>query len=106
MKIKYNSGEPCKHKGCLNHISHPCEGCGRIGGKGNVYFYDDLSEENNIYILPTQDKPVKIVYEGLPCPILLQLGTTYRCKYAKSSIEDLNYNIACVEKKLMLDKSV
>lgn len=26
-------GEPCKHVGCLNHISHPCEGCGRIGGR-------------------------------------------------------------------------
>lgn len=29
-------GEPCSHRGCLNHISHPCEGCGRIGGKGEV----------------------------------------------------------------------
>ena len=26
-------GEPCSHPGCLAHISHPCEGCGRIGGK-------------------------------------------------------------------------
>lgn len=26
-------GEPCNHPGCLSHISHPCEGCGRIGGK-------------------------------------------------------------------------
>lgn len=26
-------GEPCNHKGCLCHISHPCEGCGRVGGK-------------------------------------------------------------------------
>ena len=25
-------GEPCGHPGCLHHISHPCEGCGRIGG--------------------------------------------------------------------------
>jgi hypothetical protein len=24
-------GEPCSHPGCLNHLSHPCEGCGRIG---------------------------------------------------------------------------
>ena len=24
--------EPCSHKGCLNHITHPCEGCGRISG--------------------------------------------------------------------------
>jgi len=25
-------GEPCNHPGCLSHVSHPCEGCGRIGG--------------------------------------------------------------------------
>lgn len=26
-------GEPCDHAGCLNHVSHPCEGCGRIAGR-------------------------------------------------------------------------
>jgi len=26
-------GEPCGHLGCLNHVSHPCEGCGRVAGK-------------------------------------------------------------------------
>ena len=26
-------GEPCSRKGCLNHISHPCEGCGRVRGR-------------------------------------------------------------------------
>jgi hypothetical protein len=25
-------GKPCDHPGCLSHISHPCEVCGRIGG--------------------------------------------------------------------------
>lgn len=25
-------GVPCGHAGCLSHISHPCEGCGRVGG--------------------------------------------------------------------------
>ena len=29
---KIPDGEPCDHPGCLSHISHPCEGCGRIGG--------------------------------------------------------------------------
>jgi hypothetical protein len=24
---------PCSHTGCLHHVTHPCEGCGRIGGK-------------------------------------------------------------------------
>ena len=26
-------GSPCSHPGCLSHISHPCEGCGRVGGQ-------------------------------------------------------------------------
>ena len=26
-------GEPCSHPGCLNHVTHPCEGCGRTQGK-------------------------------------------------------------------------
>lgn len=34
-KSKYSDGEPCSHVGCLNHVSHPCEGCGRIGGISN-----------------------------------------------------------------------
>jgi len=32
-------GEPCNHKGCLKHFSHPCEECGRIGAS------DKLTEE-------------------------------------------------------------
>ena len=24
--------QSCGHPGCLSHVSHPCEGCGRIGG--------------------------------------------------------------------------
>lgn len=25
-------GGPCSHPGCLSHRTHPCEGCGRVGG--------------------------------------------------------------------------
>src|SRR5665648_92927 len=33
MNIKnLRDGDPCHHSGCLHHISHPCEVCGRIGG--------------------------------------------------------------------------
>jgi len=28
-------GEPCTHPGCLSHLTHPCEGCGRVGGVSN-----------------------------------------------------------------------
>ena len=29
----YNNGEPCDHAGCLSHVTHPCEGCGRVAGR-------------------------------------------------------------------------
>ena len=31
MELK--DGIPCGHPGCLHHVSHPCEGCGRITGR-------------------------------------------------------------------------
>ncbi|MCK5021466.1 MAG: hypothetical protein KAS32_30925 [Candidatus Peribacteraceae bacterium] len=31
MSLK--DGVPCDHPGCLHHVSSPCEGCGRNGGK-------------------------------------------------------------------------
>ena len=36
-KILFQDGEPCKHYGCMNHVTHPCEGCHRIGARGVVY---------------------------------------------------------------------
>lgn len=30
---KLIDGVPCSHPGCLNHVTHPCEGCGRIAGR-------------------------------------------------------------------------
>lgn len=35
LGYRLRDGEPCSHPGCLSHISHPCEGCGRIGGVSN-----------------------------------------------------------------------
>ena len=29
---RLKDGEPCGHPGCLHHVTHPCEGCGRIAG--------------------------------------------------------------------------
>lgn len=41
-KILYKDGEPCKHPGCLSHVSHPCEGCGRTAGRGHVFMGVDM----------------------------------------------------------------
>jgi len=35
---KYKDGEPCSHRGCLNHFTHPCEGCGRIAGMNQLKY--------------------------------------------------------------------
>ena len=33
QEMPWPDGVPCTHPGCLRHLSHPCEGCGRIGGR-------------------------------------------------------------------------
>lgn len=43
----WKDGVPCNHPGCFNHITHPCEGCGRIGGKYPMDIIADLREANS-----------------------------------------------------------
>jgi hypothetical protein len=31
-KPRLRPDQPCGHRGCLHHRTHPCEGCGRIAG--------------------------------------------------------------------------
>ena len=38
----YKDGEPCDHPGCLSHVSHPCEGCGRTAGRYTQRRYQDM----------------------------------------------------------------
>ncbi len=33
VDLKLGPKEPCSHRGCYNHVTHPCEGCGRRQGK-------------------------------------------------------------------------
>jgi len=42
LPIRFKSGQPCNHKGCLSHKTHPCEGCGRIEGLGDVRLIPSL----------------------------------------------------------------
>jgi len=44
---KYKDGEPRSHPGCLRHITHPCEGCGRIAGK---FDYTTLLARHNALV--------------------------------------------------------
>jgi hypothetical protein len=36
-KILWHNGQPCSHPGCLYHISHNCEVCGRKCCRGTIY---------------------------------------------------------------------
>jgi len=51
-------------------------------------------ESDKIYIIPKQDKPIKIIFEELPCP----KDSEIRCEYAKSNSEDMVYSIICTNK--------
>jgi hypothetical protein len=65
VKIIYRDGEPCEHTGCLNHVSHPCESCKRIAGRGIVYQSidesngEDMTSEVTLVKLP--DGTIKII---------------------------------------------
>lgn len=57
----YRNGEPCKHKGWLNHLTHPCEGCGRIAGRKA---YDKISVDELKLFVGTGLK-VKDIHKGI-----------------------------------------
>ena len=49
--MKLSEGQPCdRHANCLSHISHPCEGCARIGGVSLPHiwgnYFTQLEAEN------------------------------------------------------------
>ena len=43
---KYKDGEPCGHPGCLSHITHPCENCGRIDGRPHKEVIEERLEKS------------------------------------------------------------
>lgn len=47
--ITLQSGEPCCHRGCERHTTHPCEVCGRLNaiGEASVLRKDFLKAKMN-----------------------------------------------------------
>ena len=80
-KVKYNEGQPCEHTGCLNHLTHPCEGCGRIGGKGIIYELEQL------------DFPCTICCKPIPA------GTEYFSVMNRGGDFDPCCSMECAEKQ-------
>jgi hypothetical protein len=48
-------------------------------------------EDKIVYIIPKIDKPIKMIFDELPCPV----NPDIRCKYAKSKVEDMIFSIEC-----------
>jgi hypothetical protein len=57
------SGGPCNHVGCLSHISHPCEECGRVGGRITI----NVSEQELIRIGRLVSQGIKEVLPHTGC---------------------------------------
>jgi len=56
-------GEPCSHRGCLNHITHPCDGCGRIRGQRTLEFA--LETYNHSFAVTYDGDKNKVLYGTL-----------------------------------------
>ena len=52
----------CSHPGCYNHISHPCEGCGRIQGELPEIEKIRIREVIKWFKLPEKVKNIKFKY--------------------------------------------
>lgn len=78
--IKYNNGQPCEHPGCLNHFTHPCEGCGRVAGK--IIKIDDFTEiELDYWVAKAEDLEVYIHSdEFFQKKLVTKLGSTKQLK--------------------------
>lgn len=61
----------------------------------NIKTSDCIINDEKLFVLPKDNKPLKVIYEELPCPILLQLGEDYRCKHAQSKLEGMEYTLYC-----------
>lgn len=59
-------GVPCGHAGCLSHLSHPCEGCGRIGGRRPIYNMEDnaVAQKNRGGSVPSWVRKMKKWLDG------------------------------------------
>lgn len=51
-------GVPCGHAGCLSHLSHPCEGCGRIGGRRPIYNMEDNAAQEKFLLTAVELKKI------------------------------------------------
>ena len=54
--------QPCGHRGCLSHVTHPCEKCGRIAGEYPI----KLDVEDEMVFLQRNGKWLDTLYSRCP----------------------------------------
>jgi hypothetical protein len=60
LSMNLKDGEPCSHNGCLRHITHPCEGCGRVAGVSVPF--QRWNELNEPEIRFTDEPAIRLMY--------------------------------------------
>jgi hypothetical protein len=65
LKTTPPDGVPCSHSGCLAHRTHPCDGCGKIGGRTIRHPEDHPKTEGRELSAGTDRKDCT---EGIPTP--------------------------------------
>lgn len=90
---EYIDGKPCSHPGCLNHVTHPCEGCGRIGGMDMetilIKKIKSIQEEYAEAIKPYMSELIKL--RGMrTSPLVMVLSIPFPSDHKSSDKNDDN----------------
>ena len=77
---KVYNGEPCSHKGCASHVSHPCEGCGR---QWTIHYHYTSIKYKAVY---SPDNPMLafLLSKKLGIPVIensFMLGMPFYCTF-------------------------
>lgn len=66
-----------------------------------------MIKNDKVFFIPEdKNKPIKIIYEEVSCPLLLNIGENFRCKHAKFKSEGMNFEIYCSSDKCEILKAI
>ncbi len=69
--------------------------------------YLTVIKNDKVFFIPEdKNKPIKITYEELPCPLLLNIGEIFRCKHAKFKSKGVNFEIYCSSDECEILKAI
>ena len=57
-------GVPCDHVGCLQHVSHPCEVCGRVAGRRLTMRAADVCPHGGVHVWMASEYVENVVWCG------------------------------------------